>query len=189
MENIIAYATNFLTSAGIFAGFLIVLLESIIPVLPLSVFVALNVISFGTVTGFLISWVGTIFGCIISFLLFRFFGLKLEKKIKNKEKVEKFKKYLNKISFYNLVILFAIPFTPAFLINIASGLSKMDIKKFVIALVIGKVPMIYFWAFIGESLNDSLTDPAVLAKIFFMVLVAYLVSKVVNKLLNIEKNI
>ena len=189
MENIISYATELLSSLGIIAGFLVVVLESIIPALPLSVFVALNVLSFGTLTGFLISWIGTIIGCILSFLLFRFFGNKLENKIKSKKRVNKIKEYLNKISFYNLVILFAIPFTPAFLINIASGLSNMKFKKFVIALVIGKVPMIYFWVFIGASLKESITDPAVIAKIVFMVVAAYLVSKVVNKILNIEKNI
>ena len=183
INNVIELVTNF----GMPFGFLVVVLESIIPVLPLSVFVALNVLSFGNLKGFLISWVGTIIGCVISFCIARFFSKKLDTKVKNNEKVVMFRKKINNISFSQLVILVTIPFTPAFAINIAAGLSKIDFKKFIIALLIGKAPMIYFWCFIGTSLKDSITDPSVIAKIVFMLAIAFLISKVVNKLLNIEK--
>ena len=59
-----------------------------------------------------------------------------------------------------------------------------DTKKYLLALFIGKIPMVYFWAYIGTSLKDSLKDITVLARIIFMVLIAYLVSKVVNNFIN-----
>lgn len=47
--------------------------------------------------------------------------------------------------------------------------------------MIGKLPMVYFWGFIGKSLLESITDPYTIAQVVFMVLIAYLVSKLANK--------
>ena len=75
----------------------------------------------------------------------------------------------------------AMPFTPAFAINIGAGLSEIDAKKFFAALMVGKISMIYFWGFIGKSLLESISDPYTIAQITGMLILAYLVSKVVNK--------
>ena len=81
----------------------------------------------------------------------------------------------------NLVLLIAVPFTPQFAVNIGAGLSKMSRKKFFAALIIGKLPLVYFWGFIGKSLLESITDISTLAQIGFMLLIAFLVSKIANK--------
>ena len=47
--------------------------------------------------------------------------------------------------------------------------------------MIGKIPMVYFWGFIGKSLIESITDPYTLAQIAVMLILAYLASKVANK--------
>lgn len=181
ITSIVEFVSSIIADLGPFFGFFIIYLESIIPVLPLSVFVALNVITFGSIVAFIISSLGTIFGCITSFYFSRKFSHYINKKFKKNEKVKQFKKFINKISFSDLVILFAIPFTPAFPVNIAAGLSDIDKKKYITAVVIGKIPMIYFWVFIGKNLKDCLTDISVLAKMIFMVVAAYLVGKVANK--------
>ncbi len=181
VTNIVDFCSNVIGDLGPLFGFFIVFIESILPILPLSVFVALNVVTFGSVVAFIISWLGTICGCICAFFLSRKFSDYITKKFKNNEQVKSIRKTINKISFSNLVILFAIPFTPAFPINIAAGLSSMPPKKFIAALLIGKIPMIYFWVYIGKNLRECLTDVSVLAKIVFMVLMAFLAGKVVNK--------
>ena len=60
-----------MTSYGLVFGILLIMLESILPVLPLSVFITLNVASYGDFLGILISWSATIIGCSLSFFLFR----------------------------------------------------------------------------------------------------------------------
>ena len=77
--------------------------------------------------------------------------------------------------------MFSIPFTPAFVINIAAGLGNISKRRYLIALIIGKLPMIYFWGYIGKNLSESITDISVLARIVFMVVMAFLVGKVANK--------
>ena len=51
INNIIDFCTNFIYTGGIFFGMFIVFLESFLPVLPLSVFVALNCNAFGFFIG------------------------------------------------------------------------------------------------------------------------------------------
>ena len=143
------FIDNLLQSLGVFGpivGCLFIIIESIIPVLPLFVFITLNFLAFGNLLGFIISWVCTCIGCSISFFLFR-------KKIQNwwynrlKAKGLISTNTMNKISnlkFEQLVTIIAMPFTPAFLVNIACGLSHMTYKKFLVALLIGKVFIVYF---------------------------------------------
>lgn len=175
------YITNLMSGLGLFSGFFLIILESIIPILPLAVFIAVNVISFGPVLGFLVSWIATVVGCMISFFVCRKLSEKFERKYKDNKNINKFKKYIGKLSYSNLVILLAVPFTPAFAINIGAGLSDIDYKRYFSALMIGKIPMVYFWGFIGKSLLESITDPYTLAQIIVMLILAYLASKVANK--------
>ena len=52
---------------GLLLGMIIIILESIIPILPLAVFIAVNMILFGNFFGFILSWTSTIIGCLIMF--------------------------------------------------------------------------------------------------------------------------
>lgn len=181
INEIVSVVTNYMNNLGFLSGFLLVVIESIIPILPLGVFIALNVITFGSLFGFLISWTATVTGCMLSFFICRKLREKFEIKYKDNKLINKFKKYLSRLSYSNLVIILAVPFTPAFAVNIGAGLSDIDSKRFFSALMIGKIPMIYFWGFIGKSLLESISDPYTIAQIVAMLVIAYLVSKVVNK--------
>ena len=189
IDSFVTNSTTILTSIGPIAGVLLIILESILPMLPLSVFITLNMISFGSFFGFLISWISTIIGCMLSFTLFRyFFQKKLYRFIKRKEQ-DKFAgimKTISNIKFSNLVILIAIPFSPAFFINIAAGVSKIKTEKFFLAAIIGKMVMVYFWGYIGTTLLESLTDITVLFKIAFLLVLAFFVSKIVEKKLKLK---
>lgn len=178
---------NMLGIWGPLLGCLLMIVESIIPILPLAAFITLNFLAFGNVLGFLISWICTIIGCFISFWMFdRGFKNIFEKKLRNKEVVNKFMKIIDNIKFEQLVTLLAIPFTPAFAINIAAGLSEMKYSKYLKALILGKAFMVYFWGFVGTSLIQSLTNPSSLIKVVVITILAFIGSKVINKVLKID---
>ena len=189
IDAFVTTATGILISYGPISGVLLIILESILPVLPLSVFITLNIISYGSVFGFLISWISTVIGCMLSFSIFRHFFQKSFNKFVNKKDLTKLKKIMDSISdinFSNLVIFIAIPFSPAFLINIAAGLSKIKAEKFFMASVVGKGVMVYFWAYIGKSLLESLTDITVLIRIGLLLIIAQVFSKLVEKRLKLK---
>ena len=185
ITDIINSVTNVMGDLGVLSGFILIILESMLPILPLAVFIALNVITFGNVIGFAISWIATIIGCMLMFFICRKLKDWFYKRYKKDEKVGKLRKRINNISYSSLVLLVAIPFTPAFAVNIAGGLSDIDAKKYFSALIIGKLPMVYFWGFIGKSFIESMTDVSTIVQILFMLVLAFLVSKVANKYLKL----
>ena len=184
MGELITSLTTFIGQFGYASGFLLVFLESMIPILPLSVFVAVNVFTYGSIAGFIVSYIATVTGCILAFFLCKKFTDHFEKKYKGNKTIKKLKKKMKNIKLTTLIVFIAFPFTPSFAVNIAAGLINYDFKKFLIALLIGKVPMIYFWCFIGASLKESLNDYTILIKIVVMLVITYLVGKVVSKFIN-----
>ena len=177
--------------SGPWLGFLIVILESILPFLPLFVFITLNVEAFGFIFGFILSWVATIVGCLISYFFFKYLvGNRLNKYInKNKKKKERLRKIvlaIKKVKFSTLVVLMALPFSPAFLFNIACGVTNVNFKKFLLALLISKLSIIYFWGFIGTSLLESIMDISVLVRVILMLFGAFIISKIIMKKYDIE---
>ena len=187
VDSIVKVIIEYIQQFGIPFGCFIVILEAIVPALPLGVFIAFNMMAFGTIVGFIISWLSSIVGCIIAFTFFkRYVSKSLERKIEKHEKLIKFKKALKNISFSNLVLIVALPFSPAFVINAACGLVKMDFKKFIVAIIIGKLSIIYFWGFVSKSLLQSVTDIKTILIVIALLLASYILSKLINRRLKIE---
>ncbi|NLC47991.1 MAG: TVP38/TMEM64 family protein [Tenericutes bacterium] len=185
------YSTvDFIETSGYLGSLLACLLitvESIVPILPLILFVTINFLIYGKILGFILSWIFTVLGCCISFYIFKYgFGDKFDNLTANKEKINKYKKSFKNISFINLTILIAIPYTPAFIVNIAAGLTKMEFKKYFFALLIGKISLIYYMGYVGTSLIDSVHNPVILFKIAFLLLFTYIISTIINKVLKIK---
>lgn len=172
---------------GPIVGCFFITIESMLPILPLFVFITLNFLAFGNIIGFIISWFFTCIGCSISFFLFRSkFQTWWYKRLKAKGLIST--ETMNKITslkFEQLATIIAVPFTPAFLVNIACGLSKMTYKKFIGALMIGKAFLVYFWGFVGVSLVESLKHPEYLLKVVVLLFIAYIFSKLISKKFNI----
>ena len=186
LNNIVLFIEN-AGSIGALIGCVFIFVESIFPILPLMVFITINFLVFGNIIGFLISWVFTILGCIMSYYIFKKgFGNRFERLTENKKLLNKYKKIFKDISIYKLTMLIAIPFAPAFMINIVAGLVKMDFKKFFISLLIGKIALVYFWGFIGTSFVESIKDPIVLVKICIIMVITYFISYCVNKVLKLK---
>ena len=90
--------------------------------------------------------------------------------------------YVNKLSFPAFTTLLAMPFTPAFMINIAAGLVNMQFTKFLCAILISKIFMVYFWGYVGVGFVESFTSPKILIELLIIVFLAYVVSLLVKKL-------
>lgn len=172
---------------GPLLGSLFIVLESIIPPLPLFVFITINFIAFGYVIGFIISWVCTIIGCIISYYLVKkFLRNFVVRKIKNIDLLTRCMNYIENLSLTKITVILSIPFTPAFMMNIAAGLVNMNFKKFFIAILISKVFLVYFWGFVGTSLVESFQHPESLITVVVMMVIAYGISFLIKKVFKID---
>ncbi len=184
------FIMNTINNLGIYGpllGCIFICLESIFPPLPLFVFITINFIAFGHIGGFLISWVFTCLGCLLSyFLVKRFLKNWIVPKIKNVKLLNDCLNYVKNLSLTQITVVLSIPFTPAFMINIAAGLSDMEFKKFLISILISKIFLVYFWGVIGTGLLESFKNPTSIITVIIMTLCAYLISIILKKVFKIN---
>ena len=172
---------------GPLLGCLFIVFESIIPPLPLFVFITINFVAFGSVIGFIISWICTCIGCILSYwLVKKIFGNWVVNKVKDVELLSKCVNYVENLSLTQVIVILSIPFTPAFMVNIAAGLCNMNFKKFLISILVGKIFLVYFWGVVGTGLLESLHNPNSIITVIVMVVIAYLVSIIIKKVFKID---
>ncbi|WP_141433152.1 TVP38/TMEM64 family protein [Bacillus sp. 03113] len=159
-------------SFGPIAGILLPMLESFLPFLPLFLFVLANANAFGLWFGFLFSWIGACAGAIFVFLLIRKYGQKrLLSFIQKHKKVQKLMRWVESHGFGPLFILLCFPFTPSALVNIVAGLSKISTPQYVLAVLIGKLVMIFTISFVGYDIRSLITQPirtAIVAVVIFI---------------------
>ena len=184
INDIVNNMSTFLQSGGYLVGFLVVYVESIFAFVPIAIFFALNLIAFGNVGGFIVSYLATVAGCITSYYIFyHLSNTKLLQKILNnkKFKIDSLTNTISNISLSKLTVITAIPFAPAFLINIVAGITKVEKRKFFIAIIVAKLFIVYFWGFIGKSLLESFTDIKTISMIAVFLIIFYIISKILEK--------
>ena len=191
-EFINTIVNNVMNDLGAFAPILacfLIIIESIFPILPLTLFITVNAYYMGYIPGFILSYIFTCVGCFISY---SFCSNKLKKHYYNMldksehKKLKRITKQIQKLKLEELSLIIAMPFTPAFLVNIAAGLAGIDKKKYIISVIIGKISLILFWEFIGTSLIESINNPVTLIEIGLFMLVAFIISKIVSKKFRME---
>lgn len=172
---------------GALLGSLFIILESILPPLPLFVFIAINYVAFGKILGFLISWICTCVGCILSYYLVKkYLRNWIIYKVRDVNLFTKCINYIENLPLSSVTVVLAIPFTPAFMINIAAGICNMDFKKYLSAILISKIFLVYFWGNVGTGLLESLHDPDSIIKVIIMIVSAYLLSIVIKRVFKIH---
>lgn len=167
---------------------LLIILEGVLAFLPLFVFITINMLVLGPVLGGVISWICTSIGGFITFYLCRkgFHNL-FQSKIKSKKKISKLMELIDNLKFKQLVLFGAIPFMPSFFINVGAGLSNISIKKYLYALLLGKIFVVVFWGYVGCNLVDCLTDPVEGIKVIVLIIVAYVIAQIVNKKFKLDE--
>lgn len=184
------FIMNTIDALGVYGpllGSLFIILESIIPPLPLFVFITINFVAFGKVLGFIISWICTCIGCTLSYYFVKkLFRNWVVNKIKDVNLLTKCMNYVENLSLTQVTMILSIPFTPAFMVNIAAGLCNMNFKKFLTAILISKIFLVYFWGIVGTGLLESFHNPTSLITVVVMIVIAYILSIVIKKVFKID---
>lgn len=185
------YLNEFLMNAGILAPLLsciLIFLEGILAFLPLFVFITVNFLTVGPILGTILSWIFTVLGGFFTFYFCRKkLGNYFEKKWEKRPKLKKFMQRISKLKFVQILLIVAIPFTPSFFVNLGAGLSRIPVKKYLYALILGKLFIVIFWGYVGTSLLECLTNPVALIKVLVLVGVAYILGIIVNKKFDLDK--
>lgn len=174
-------------SLGPFPGIFLPLLEAFLPFLPLFLFVMANANAFGLWLGFLFSWIGATAGAFLVFLLVRKYGQKrVLSVLKRHSEVQKLMTWVERHGFGPLFILLCFPFTPSAIVNIVAGLSKISIAQYMLAVLTGKLVMIFTISFIGYDIKSLITQPIRTAIVAVIICILWYVGKRIEIKMNIR---
>ncbi|QHE60936.1 TVP38/TMEM64 family protein [Rossellomorea vietnamensis] len=181
-------------SFGPIPGILLPLLEAFLPFLPLVVFVTANANAFGLWWGFLFSWIGATLGALIVFLLVRRYGeTRVFRFLRKNKQVNRLTKWVDRHGFGPLFILLCFPFTPSAVVNVVAGLSSISIAQYMLAVVTGKMVMIFTISFIGYDIISLVKQPIrtviVVAIIFVLWFMGKRIEIHLNKKMELDQRI
>lgn len=170
---------------GILAGFLLVILEAFLPVLPLFAIVILNINSYGFIVGFLTSYTATVTGSFLVFLVVRFlFRNAAQRYIHKREKLERLLRFVDERGFTFAFIMLALPFTPTSVVNVIAALSNMRSEVYLLILVAAKLIMIGSMALVGYDITEFFNSPVRLVVSLVLLALLYFFSKWYQRYLN-----
>ena len=132
-------------------GFLLLqIIQVVIPIIPGGVTTVVGFMAFGPILGFILNYVGIVIGSIILFLLTRRYGKPFILLFVDEKS---FKHYEQKLASSTYETVFALnmasPISPADILVMVTGLSRMSFKRFLYIILICKpisiVAFSYFW--------------------------------------------
>lgn len=141
----------FLNSCGIFAPLFFVFIQAvqvIIPILPGAVGCVYGVMFWGPLKGFIFNYIGICIGSIGAFLIARQFGQRLVIQMTGEKFYDKYSKYLEMENRFEKIfaLLIFLPVAPDDFLCYLAGISKMDLKKFVTIILLGKPAAIFLYS-------------------------------------------
>lgn len=145
---------------GPLPGIMLPLLEAFLAFLPLVVFIAVNANVYGLWLGSLYSWIGVCLGSMAMFWIARLvggrFGAWLQRRF---PAVSRFFRWIERKGFTPIFLLACFPFSPSFLVNLASGLSTVKFRTFALAILMGKAVMIFSVSLLSFDITEVADEP------------------------------
>ena len=134
---------NYMKGFGIAAPLVLTLFQAfqvVVPVWPGYLGCAAGAVAFGTLTGFLCNYIGISVGSIIAYFLARKYGIDIVLTMFPQKQYEKWSKKIEKSKSYDWFLFVAtlLPLFPDDFLCYFSGLIKMNSKKFIWIIILGK---------------------------------------------------
>ena len=135
---------------SIFINLAIIMVLALFPVIPFVLMAGINTILFGWIGGFILSLTGSLLGASLGFWLARTLGQAWAQP--KMTKLGKWGALLRGNSFTVILLSRLIPVLPSAAVNYAAGLSLMTFPSFLLATLLGKIPMIVWESWVGHDL-------------------------------------
>lgn len=169
---------------GFIVGFLLVFIEAFLPFLPLVVIVILNINSYGIIIGFLVSYIASVAGSYLVFLIVRnLFRQPAQRYIEKHDKLNRMLKFIDERGFTFLFILLSLPFTPSSIVNVITALSNIRRHVYLYILLASKFIMILSMTLVGYDITSFFDSPVKLILSLVFLVLLYLISKWYQKYL------
>jgi len=129
--------------------------QVIVPILPGYIGCAAGAISYGAFVGFICNYIGITTGSIIAFFLAEKYGVTLVRDLFSTKYYEKWKAKIENKKYYDTFLFIAtlLPMFPDDFLCYYSGLIKMDRRKFIKIIILGKPWCIMAYSIIFGLIN------------------------------------
>lgn len=139
VEDLQLYMNKF----GVFAPLFLTAFQAfqvVVPVLPGYLGCAVGAVAFGPTVGFICNYVGISVGSIIAFFLGRKYGITLVKELFSEKTYDKWSKKFEQSRSYDWFMFIAtlLPLFPDDFLCYFSGLVKMNARRFIWIIILGK---------------------------------------------------
>lgn len=139
--------------------FLLSAILAIFPVIPFTLFAGIMGVKYGFLVGGSINWFGSITAAILYFILTRYaFANYFRVYISKYRGLSKFTRMIEKNSFLAVFFARVVPILPTPVINMYSAISMMSLYTFLVATIIGQIPGMFLYAFIGDQIFSNLRN-------------------------------
>ncbi len=156
--------SKYLDHLGWWASLAFIVAYAIRPLVffPASIMTPLAAVLFGPVLGWIFAYIGENFSATIAFFAARYFGRNLVKENENSF-IRKYDEKLRCCGFETVLTLRLIPLFPFDFVNYASGLSSIRYSSYISATLLGVIPGLTAYIFLGSSLmNPRLLIPTII---------------------------
>ena len=117
---------------------------------PQFVLVAAAVVAFGPWLGFAYSWVGNLVSSLLGFYVGRKVGARVLRRHAGRS-VNNFVDMIARNGFWASLVVRLVPSAPFVLVNMAAGVTSMEVWKFAAGTALGSIPKIALVAYAGNS--------------------------------------
>jgi uncharacterized membrane protein YdjX (TVP38/TMEM64 family) len=149
-----AYLRSFGAYAVIF-GIFAIILQTFFPISPFFLIAGANVLVFGFTRGFIINYLAASFGAILAFLVARYLARAwVERKMARFPMMQEFNRRMETEGFFYILLGRLISVFPSSIINYGGGISKISMRDFVWATLLGKFPIILMESIIAHDLQN-----------------------------------
>lgn len=144
---------------GTILFFIIQIIQVIIPIIPGGVTTVVGFIAFGPIVGFILNYVGIIIGSVILFTITRKYGRKFILLFTKEKQLNYYENKLSTPSYeYFFILNMLSPVSPADILVMVTGLTKMSYRKFITIILITKpisiISYSYFWIYGGQLVKN-----------------------------------
>lgn len=94
--------------------------------------------------------------------------------------------WVERHGFAPLFLMLCFPFTPSALVNVVAGLSKINVWQFALAVLSGKLVMIFMLSLSGYDLRELIEEPVRLIIVFVVMALMWFIGKRIEQRLNVS---
>lgn len=125
---------------------------------PVNLLILATALSFGSVKGFALALMGSLLGGLVSYLLGRWLGREVVRKLAG-DKLNRLSRKLARRGWLAVAVLRMVPIAPFTLVNMAAGVSHISTRSFLVGTAIGLCPGILAIMVFEEGLERVLRNP------------------------------